>query len=309
MPGKPRIMVVGSSNTDMVIKAGHLPAPGETVIGGEFRMVPGGKGANQAVAAARLGAAVWFVARVGIDVFGDTALENFRREGMHTEFVARDSDRPSGVALINVDCHGENSIAVAPGANLCLSPEDVDRAREVMANCSAVVMQLEIPLETVGYTAGIAHEQGVKVILNPAPVGLGGVPKEILRLVEVLVPNESEARALMGLAEDTTIDESSASRILDLGVGSAVITLGSKGSLVVEKERVTRISAIKVEAVDTTAAGDAFTGALSVALSSGMELVDAARFATRVAALSVTRMGAQSSLPTMDDLAQFNKSK
>ena len=305
-PKEPRVMVVGSSNTDMVIKMERLPAPGETVLGGEFLMVPGGKGANQAVAAARLGARASFIARLGMDVFGDTSLRNFEREGIDTEFIARDAEHPSGVALIFVDRHGENEIAVAPGSNSRLSPADVERASDRMSACSVLVLQLEIPLATVEVAARLARERGLKVILNPAPACESGLPRSLLELVDVLVPNESEARSLLGLATGADID-SAAHRLLDLGIGAAVLTLGARGSLVVTRDGIESVPAPKVTAVDTTAAGDAFTGATAVALASGRSLSDAARFASHAAALSVTRMGAQSSLPTAEELAQFLK--
>ncbi len=298
-------MVVGSSNTDMVVKADHLPSPGETVLGGKFMMVPGGKGANQAVAAARLGAEVIFVARLGADSFGDQALENFHREGMDTRYVARDPDEPSGVALIFVDINGENVIVAAPGANLRLSPDNVDRAAESMAGCKALVLQLEMPLETVEHAARLAHDKGVRVILNPAPMCPDGLPKSLPSLVDVLTPNESETRILLGLPTDRAIDADVARMILDLGVKQAVITLGSRGALIADPDGVQHIPCPKVEAADTTAAGDAFTGALAVALGSGMDLVQACRLAAKAASLSVTKLGAQSSLPTADELRRF----
>lgn len=303
--GNPRIMVVGSSNTDMVIKTDRLPSAGETVLGGEFVMVPGGKGANQAVAAAKLGAQVSLVARLGTDVFGDASLANFRREGIDTGFVARDPEHPSGVALIFVDRHGENVIVVAPGANARLSPEDVERAAERMSACSAVVLQLEVPMGTVEYAARLAHGKGIKVILNPAPMRDAGLPGGLLGLVDVLVPNESEARVLLGLDAGAEMDADAVLGLLGLGAASAVVTLGRRGALVVSPDGVESIPALEVKATDTTAAGDAFTGALAVALSSGHDLVQAARFAGVAAGISVTRMGAQPSLPTAEEVAQY----
>lgn len=302
--GTPRIMVVGSSNTDMVVKTDHLPYPGETVLGGKFVMVSGGKGANQAVAAARLGARVTFIARLGSDVFGDQALENFRREGIDTQFIVRDPDEPSGVALIFVDAHGENVIVVAPGANCALSPDDINPAVDCLSTCDTIVLQLETPLETVQHAAGLAHEKGVRVVLNPAPMYPDGLPESLLRQVDLLVPNESETRMLLGLDADRVLDADVAKGLLDMGVEQAVVTLGSKGALIVTREGAEYITCPKVEAVDTTAAGDAFTGAVAVALASGMGLVQASRLAVKAASLSVTRIGAQSSLPTVGELAQ-----
>lgn len=303
--GQPRIMVVGSSNTDMVVKTSHLPGPGETVLGGKFIMVPGGKGANQAVAAARLGGEVTFVTRLGEDIFGEEALQNFHDEGMDTRFIARDPDEPSGVALIYVDAHGENEIVVAPGANCKLSPDDVDRASDALPGCSALVLQLEIPLETVEYAARLAREKEVKVILNPAPMCPDGLPESLLGLVDILVPNETETRMLLRLDPDRAVDAEVARGILEKGVKQAVVTLGSKGALIVTENGVTEIPCPKVEAVDTTAAGDAFTGALAVALGSGMDLIQASQLAAKAASLSVTRVGAQSSLPSAEELDRF----
>ena len=298
-------MVVGSSNTDMVIKTDHLPMPGETILGGQFVMVPGGKGANQAVAAARLGAEVLFVARLGMDIFGEESLENFKREGIDTKYIVRDHELPSGVALIFVDKSGENVIAVAPGSNLMLSPADIERASDQMSSCSAVVLQLEIPKSTVEWVARLAHEKGVRVILNPAPMCKDGLPKNLLELVDLLVANETEARMLLNLDVETKIDESTALRLLKLGIGSAIITLGAKGALVIADGRVRSIAAPNVTTVDTTAAGDAFVGALAASLSSGYGLLESAQYASKAAAISVTRMGAQSSLPKASEVERF----
>ena len=300
------IMVVGSSNTDMSVKTDHLPQPGETILGGKFFMAHGGKGANQAVAAARLGGRVTLVARIGKDMFGDSAIEGFEKEGIDTRFIVRDPDEASGVALIFVDRKGENVILVAPGSNSRLSPEDVDRAADRMASCRALILQLEAPLNTVEHAARMAHEKGVKVVLNPAPMPADGLPKGLLEAVDILVPNESEARSLLGLKSDQPVDEKSAAGLLDK-VKCAVVTLGGEGALVVTEESVQRIPAPKVEVVDTVGAGDAFVGALTVGLSSGRSLMESVQFAQTAAAISVTRMGAQSSLPTAEEVARFGK--
>jgi ribokinase len=297
----PRIMVVGSSNTDMVVKTERLPAPGETVIGGEFVSVPGGKGANQAVAAARLGAEVIFVARLGCDVFGDSSLRNFEREGLSTKYVVRDPEKPSGVALIFVDSGAENMIAVAPGSNGALSPADVDRAAEALPECDALVVQLEVPIETVEHAVRLAHGLGVRVILNPAPAR--PLSRELLSMADVLVPNETEARQLLGLSPDERVDDAAlVRRFLDMGVKSVILTLGARGVLVVTADESRTVPARRVQAVDTTAAGDAFTGALAVALSSGMDMFDSARFACTAASIAVTRLGAQCSMPTRKEV-------
>ncbi|MCL6519962.1 MAG: ribokinase [Armatimonadetes bacterium] len=300
-----QIVVVGSSNTDMVAKTERMPMPGETVFG-EFVMAPGGKGANQAVAAARLGAEVTLIARIGNDVFGDLSFSNFEREGIRTDFMVRDSSTHSGVALIFVDAKGENSIVVASGANGRLAPEDVDRAQEALAECKVLLLQLEIPLETVFHAASIAAKHGVKIILTPAPVRQ--LPAELLGLVDVLVPNETEAAALLDLPSECLLDNpQAAAGLLDLGVASAVVTLGSRGALIVTREGNQLLPAIPVKAVDTTAAGDAFTGALSVALARGESIRKAVEFAVAAAAVSVTRMGAQPSLPTESEVLELLK--
>jgi len=295
MPGPPKIVVVGSSNTDMVVKTDRLPQPGETILGGEFAIVPGGKGANQAVAAARLGADVTLVARLGIDAFGESALENFQEEGINTRFIVRDPDAPSGVALIFVDANGENMIVVAPGANSRLSVEDVENAADAIRNSSALLLQLEVPMDAVVRAAEIAHTGRVKVLLTPAPARQ--LPRHLLEMVDVLIPNEIEAATLLGLSGE--VDEQNARRLLDLGINTAVLTLGAKGALIVTPDDATHlVPARKVDAVDSTAAGDAFAGALAVRLASGSDIMTSVDYACRAAAVSVTKIGAQSSLPT-----------
>jgi ribokinase len=297
-------VVVGSSNMDLVVKSPRIPVPGETVLGGEFLMVPGGKGANQAVAAAKLGAKVFFVARLGNDLFGRKSLENFRVEGLDTTYVALTSDAPSGVALITVDHTGNNAIVVAPGANARLSPEDVRRAEAQIRSAGAVVAQLEVPMATVQCVGEIAHEAGVPFLLNPAPAQW--LSPALLKIVSVLTPNESEARILTGIdVVDAHSARKAAEMLLSTGVKAVIVTLGSKGFLLAEGNSTELVPAMKVKAVDTTAAGDAFTGSLAVGLAQGQSLRDAALFAGRVAAFSVTRLGAQPSMPTREELEEF----
>ena len=297
-----RIVVVGSSNIDMVVKSDTIPQAGETVLGGDFVMVPGGKGANQAVCAARLGADVKLVARIGDDVFGETSLENFRAVGVDTTFVTKDPTAPSGVALIVVDRGGENAIVVAPGANHALTPADVDRARQAIADADAVVLQLEIPPETVAHTIDLAHSLGVKIVLNPAP--MRPISTDLLRKVDVLVPNQHEAAGLLGkTGGGADLDaRSAASALLALGVGSVVITLGAQGAYAAGPSTAEHIEPMKVKAVDTTAAGDAFTASLACGIAEGGDLIASARFAARVAAIAVTRMGAQPSMPSREEV-------
>ena len=300
----PRIVVVGSSNTDMVLKMDRLPGPGETLIGDEFIMAAGGKGANQAVAAARLGGEVTFIARVGKDIFGQRAIEGFRKEGICTDFIVHDEQYPSGVALIFVDQRGENNIGVASGANGQLSIDDVTAARSELAAAQVLLLQLETPIETVQYAARTANEMGVKVILNPAPAR--DLDDELLSNVTVLTPNETEAELLTGIriTDDISAKEAAA-RLKTRGVESVIITLGAQGALAVTEEAVQLVPPKKVKAVDTTAAGDAFNGALAFALADKKPIGEAVRFANLAGALSATRIGAQPSMPTLDELQKL----
>ena len=287
----PRIVVVGSVNTDMVVKGERLPAPGETVTGGRFVMAAGGKGANQAVAAARLGAEVTLVAKVGRDVFGDQAIENFRREGIRTDCILRDPDNATGVALILVDGGGENLISVASGANHALTPQEIERHCDCIRTADALMLQLEIPMDTVCRAAEIAAVAGVPVILDPAPAA--PLPEGLLRNVTYLTPNESEAERLTGTAvTDETSARTAAERLLGAGARHVIVTLGAKGALVAGEENAVLIPSQPVTAVDTTAAGDAFNGGLAWARGKGMPLETAVRWACLVGALSTTRLGA-----------------
>ena len=297
---KPQIVVIGSANLDLLVKAERIPAPGETVVGGAFVTAAGGKGANQAVAAARLGGEVWFVGCVGRDGFGDRLEAEMAADGIYTDLLRRDPAEPTGVALIAVDARGQNAIVVAPGANHRLTPADIEAARPAIAAASAMIVQLEIPLETVEAAIDVARDFGARVILNPAPVREDcPLPDSLLAKVDVLTPNEYEAAHLLGLASPDGVDWSDAAvRLQAKGIGAVAITLGEVGCVLADSQGARAIPAVPVQAIDTTAAGDCFTGALAVALAEGLSLDDAARFASRAAALSVTRLGAQPSLPT-----------
>ncbi len=298
----PRVIVVGSSNTDMIVRAGRLPLPGETVLGGDLTTAAGGKGANQAVAAVRLGAPVTLVARVGQDSFGQQALEGFQREGLDVQYVGQDATAPSGVALIVVGPGGENIIAVAPGANRNLSPADIDAAQPAIAQARVMVLQLEVPIHTVMAAARAAHAAGLIVILNPAPAE--ALPSLLYEAVDVLTPNEHEATLLTGLAPDQP--EAAAQALLGRGVRTVIVTLGAAGVLVAPKgQPARRVPGFAVQALDTTAAGDAFNGGLAAALARGDELDAAVRYAQAAAAISVTRPGAQPSLPNAEEVEQF----
>jgi ribokinase len=291
-----RIAVIGSSNTDMVIKTSKLPIPGETILGGKFFMNPGGKGANQAVAAARLGGKVSFIAKTGDDVFGKQARQIFENENINTDYLVTDPGHPSGVALITVDAKGENCIVVAPGSNGYLSQGDIDLAREEILRSDIVLMQLEIPLETVVYAANLAFDAGKKVILNPAPAAQ--ITDELLSKLYLITPNETEAELISGIpVKDIESATLAARNLFGRGVKVVIITLGSKGALLYTGDDAKLIPSPKVEAIDTTAAGDVFNGAIAVAISEGLELEKAVEFACKAAAISVTRMGAQASAP------------
>ena len=298
------IVVIGSTNTDMVVKASHLPAGGETVLGGEFLMNAGGKGANQAVAAARYGNRVVFVAKTGNDLFGERVRSSLREDDIVTDYVSVDPLHPSGVALITIDARAENCIVVASGANMYLSTADVDAAREEISAADVVLMQLESPIETVTYAARMAAEAGVKVVLNPAPAPDKPLPEELMRSLYLITPNRSEASRLSGIeVKDLASAREAAKAILDRGPQSVIITLGGDGSLVYDGQEFTFIEATKVEAVDTTAAGDTFNGVLATMVAEGRNLIDAAREASVAAAISVTRMGAQPAAPTRAEVA------
>ncbi len=301
---QPFIAVVGSSNTDMIIRLDRIPRPGETILGGEFLTAAGGKGANQAVAAARAGGAVTFIARVGDDMFGTRAVEGFRADGIDTCRIVTDSGAPSGVALIFVDKAGENCIAVASGANARLTPADLDGCADAVAFADMLLLQLEIPLETVRAAVKLARASGVPVILNPAPACPLG--DDLLCDITALTPNETEAELLTGIP---VTDEDSARRaagvMRERGVRTVIITLGARGAYVASDTFQGIVSGYRVEAVDTTAAGDVFNGALAVALAEGTDLPAAVRFANAAAALSVTTVGAQPSAPSRDRVLAF----
>ena len=293
---KGNILVIGSSNTDMTIRASRLPAPGEYILGGEFKMGRGGRGANQAVAAKRLGGNVTFVCKVGNDVFGNESVQAYAAEGMDISRILR-SEKPSGTALIMVDDSGENCISVAPGANGDISVEDIRSIADLIRSASYLILQLEIPVAAVVEAAHIAHEAGVCVILNPATATK--LPESIFAEIDILTPNQTETAILTGISDDP---DKAVARLAELGVGRIVMTRGSKGSAVYENGKCTLVDACKVNAIDATAAGDTFCGALCVGLSEGLDLVEAARFATRASALTVQKMGAQESIPYRKDL-------
>ena len=298
---KSRIIVVGSSNTDMVVRTGRFPKPGETIIGKEFFMNQGGKGANQAVAAARLGGNVVFVASVGDDVFGKAALQSLWDEGIDVSYVLMNKNKPSGVALITVDEQGENNIVVAPGANATLLPKEINHVPSLIEEGTFVLMQLEIPIETVEYIAQQAIRQGAKIILNPAPAQT--LSQKILNKIYLMTPNEEEARYLTGIdVQDVDTAQQAAQKLIQKGVQNVIITMGAKGALALFEGEYIYVEAQKIVPRDTTAAGDVFNGALVVALNEGQPIGEALVFASQAAAVSVTRLGAQSSAPYRNEL-------
>jgi ribokinase len=301
---RPKVTVVGSFNTDLSVRTPHMPVAGETILGGPFTTGPGGKGANQAVAAARLGAEVSMLVKLGQDVFGDLAAKNLEREGVQPQYILRSTESHTGVAFIIVDQSGENTIVVAGGTNNFLTPADVEAARPAVSQAQVMLAQLEIPVETVEAAVRMARAAGVKVVLNPAP----GQPlsPQLLEMVDVLTPNETEAQIISGLPVTSMAEAELAARsLLRSGVGAVVITLGSKGALVVTPQECTHVSGIPVQVVDTTGAGDAFSGALAVALAEGKDLVQAAAFANAAAALQVTRPGTAPAMPTRAEVMKL----
>ena len=303
---KNRILVIGSSNTDMTVRSATLPKPGETVLGGDFRMGPGGKGANQAVAARLLGGEVTFVCKLGRDMFGEGASKHYESCGLDTSKIVW-SDKPSGVALITVDSKAENSIVVASGANADMTVTDIDSVADIIKSSGILLLQLEIPMDTVVHAAEIAYNAGVQVVLNPAPAAV--LPAELLKCVSILIPNETEASAISGIdINNFETAAAAAERLKGMGVREVIITMGSRGSVVCDGD-CTFVPAVKVNAVDTTAAGDTFCGGVCVALSEGKDLLEAVKFATAASSIAVQRPGAQDSIPNrceVDKLLNIN---
>jgi len=296
-----KIIVIGSSNTDMVVKTKKFPAPGETILGGEFFMFSGGKGANQAVAAARMGGEVTFICKTGDDIFGNRSLEIFRKEGINTSFAGTHSEKASGVALILVDSKGENQIVVAPGANNTLTDQDIQSAEKEIESAEIILMQLEIPISSVVFAAKLASQHKKKFVLNPAPATQ--LPTELYKHLYLITPNETEAEILTGIkVEDVLSARKAADKLLGYGVQNVIITLGAAGAYFENKEREFSIKAPVAKAVDTTAAGDVFNGVLVVELTNGKNWEDAISMACKAASISVTRMGAQSSMPYFQEL-------
>jgi ribokinase len=302
-PHSPHVCVVGSTNIDLTFRTARLPKPGETLAGHGFQLGYGGKGANQAVMAARLGARVTMVGKVGRDVFGEGALRNYREQGVDTTHVLTDAERPTGVASIIVDDAARNCIIVVPGANLGLTPQDVRAAAAgAIERARVLLCQLEVPIETVAEALRIAKAANVTTILNPAPAV--ALPDELLRLADLCVPNESEIELLTGGHTAATVQEAAAAawELLKRGPRTVIVTLGERGALIADAASAEHLAAPRVEAVDSSGAGDAFIGALGVFLAEGAPLREAVRRANAVAARSVTRLGTQASFPTRAEI-------
>ncbi len=298
------ILVVGSANMDMVVKTRRFPAPGETIFGGDFGMFPGGKGANQAVCCAKLGGDVRFLGKMGKDVLGEKLARSMRKDGVRLDRLKIDPEEPTGIALITVDGRGQNEIVVVSGSNMELLPADIDDEKSVFREIGVVLLQLEIPLPTVVRAVRLARERGVTVILNPAPARR--LPAALLRTVDYLTPNETELEQLAGVKCPGNGDiHCAAAALLAAGVKNVLVTLGAKGCLLVNSKGPKFFPSHRVKPIDTTAAGDAFNGALAFSLAAGKALEEAIPFANAVAAFSVTRMGAQSSMPTRREIRDF----
>jgi ribokinase len=305
-----KIIVVGSLNMDLVVRMPKIPRPGETLLGGVFKTFPGGKGANQAVAAARLGVHVTMIGCIGNDSFGQEMRATLAKEGIDTTHILVHPDEATGVALIQVDAQGQNSIAVASGANFHLTSTNVEKAMQIIGEFNALVMPLETPLETIYTATDIAARKGAKVILNPAPAQI--LEKDLLQLVDVLLPNEYEIAFMTGMQLQSASDINyAAEKLLSLGPRNLIVTMGSQGAILFneKKARPTIIPAWQVQAVDSTAAGDCFVGALAVGLCEGKSITAAAKFASAAAAISVTRIGAQPSLPYREEVDQFMRER
>ena len=305
---KPKIAVVGSLHMDLTVKAKTIPRIGETVLGDEFKTCLGGKGANQAVAAAKLGANVILIGRVGADLFGIEAIKNAKQHGIDTKFIKRGRETYTSLALIMVDENGNNIIAVAPGADLRCDKEDIDRADLVIRSADILLTQLEIPLSIVEYAVNKAYRYGIKVVLNPSPAH--ELSNELIKKIHILVPNEQEAEMLSGVKiSNLSSAKNATEKILSKGVENVILTVGKNGAIIATKEEVTHIKGLKVDTMDTTGAGDAFCGALAVAISSGKNLKEAAVYANCAAALATTKIGAQEALPTQNELEKFMRER
>lgn len=301
---KEGVLVVGSANMDLVVKCSRFPLPGETIFGNKFQMFPGGKGANQAVCCAKLGMKTYFIGKMGNDELGKRLSDSMENDGVDLTYLMTDKSEHTGTALITVDLNGQNQIIVISGSNMKLSPSDIRKNKNTFSEIKVVLTQLEIPIDTVIETAILSKDNGAIFILNPAPAC--EIPDEIYPLVDYLTPNETELQMLSCMVvSDIGSAEKAAKMLIEKGAQNVIITLGEKGALLVNKNHTELYSTQKVAVVDTTAAGDSFNGALAYSLANNVELADAICFANKVASISVTRMGAQSSMPVLAEIMTF----
>lgn len=298
-----KLVVIGSSNMDLVVSAEHFPLPGQTVLGHKFMTNFGGKGANQAVAASLLGGDVTFICKVGNDNYGREMIEKFQKDGIDTQYVTTTDQQATGIAVITVDANGENTIVVASGANSLLTSEDIRNAEPAISQADVLLMQLETPVDPLCTAAQMAHAEGKYVILNPAPAPKEPLPSDLLRHIDLIIPNETEATSITGVEiSDLQSAERALEALKEMGAKNAMITLGEKGVLAYEDGKVKLFPACKVQAIDTTAAGDTFCGALSVAICQGREMKEAIAFANKAAAYTVQHEGAQCAMPHLNEL-------
>jgi len=312
--GKGYVLIIGSSNIDLNIYSQRLPNPGETVTGGTFKQFLGGKGANQAIASVRSGAMTTFIAKIGEDGFGDQMLTRFSKEGIDTSYIIRDSQEASGVAFILIDENGENMISVAPGANARLLKKDIGKVTDIIRNASVLIVQMEIPIETIEEIYKFASQGNVIKILNPAP--LKPIPLSMLKNIDIIIPNEGELFRLHSLLKLKGLTEEGRDKIIrasrdisELGVKTIITTLGNKGCLIYEnnKDNAIDVPAFKVKAVDTVGAGDCFNGVFASKLVQGATLIEAVKYATAAASIAVTRKGAQESMPFLEEIEERYK--
>lgn len=304
----PRVAVVGSLMMDLVVQCQHLPLEGQTIIGQEFDTFIGGKGSNQAIAAARLGAEVTMIGSVGMDSFGDKLLKNLTAEGINSQFVVRDANIGTGMALITVANDGNNTIVAVPQANMSLSQNNIDQAKSAIAEADILIVQLEVSLSAIQRAAEIAKANGVPVLLNPAPACQ--IPVDLMCLVDILAPNETEAEFLTGLRlTDMKTIKTAAEKLLTNPVSTVILTLGKQGALLATVEGTKLIPSYSVEAVDTTAAGDAFCGALAVSIARGDDWQPAIKLANAAGALAVTKLGAAPSIPKLEQVVELLKTQ
>jgi ribokinase len=301
------VLVIGSANMDLVVSAERFPKPGETILGNKFGMYPGGKGANQAVACAKLGMKTYFIGKMGNDIYKDRLIASMYNEGVDNSHLFIDENESTGIAIITVDCTGENEIIVVSGSNMKLTPEDIESKEKLFSRCRIVLTQLETPIETVLKSALLAKEHGCLFLLNPAPAR--PLPMEILPLIDYLTPNETELQLLSNIkvTDDIKTIEKAATALIDRGVKNVIVTLGDKGAMLANGNNIQTYPARKVNVLDSTAAGDAFNGAFACMLAKGESADAAIRFAINAASISVTRMGAQSSMASLEEVLSLDK--